>query len=620
MVKFNMYLFIPNILCEGDLCPALFPRLIRESTLIQRRFEVDLSHADCMRIISPFMHRFYPMSALRAIRSIQSLPVLVMVEIVQKPGYFAALWRNTEEQCIFDPPRWIDLSLPVASGVTLKSLPIATDESQLTLDGFSPMTYLGLSQEEVLALSPDSLRTRSLQHLPQSLNAFLPPEETAQVIISIATSSTEGLPHLLSAEGFRACLNKLRVSAHPTPPTWTMRIRIHVNKTVQSWATYESLAFAWAQAANTLLQALGASFYLIRNPRDQEEIPILCTTDLTDASLQGYCFPRTTGTTIGTFDIWCCTSHASWGESPESFVYSGPETTAYFTFLTSNNINAEFREKHPYGVYPCVALTGSDRRDDDSYLFQEYSARLSSLEEVVPPFSIVWMSLLTSPPCTLMVKCVATTPEHFIAVRELFRRLCSATVHMELLHTRYLESYFLDSRPSEAALSEIFNAQQRFEDESVRVVLKGIPGLNPFTTILPTDPHTPLEDRSLSIAQYVHQGGVMDVDGEELENPIIKMTTDKKFSRYYLYAHQHDAATLIRCGRALRSSLLHRLGIDGDSLVVHEKDAADVFLPTPAPQVGQRTGDDLSGWWVIFRHNSVYSCNDVRPSSRTSLY
>jgi hypothetical protein len=235
---------MPNILREGDLCPALFPRLIRKSTLIQRRFEVDLSHADCMRIISPFMHRFYPMSALRTIRSIQSLPVSELVEIVQKPGYFAALWWNTEEQCVFDPPRWIDLSLTVASGTTLQSPPITTVESQLTLDGFSPMTSLGLSQEEVRALLSDSLHTRSLQYLPQSLNAFLPPEETAQVIISIATSSTEGLPHLLSPDGFRACLNKLRVSAHPTPPTWTMRIRLHVNKTVQSWDTYESMAFA----------------------------------------------------------------------------------------------------------------------------------------------------------------------------------------------------------------------------------------------------------------------------------------------------------------------------------------------------------------------------------------
>ncbi len=91
----------------------------------------------------------------------------------------------------------------MASGATLKTvLPTATDESQLTLDGFSPMISLGLSQEEVLTLSPDSLRTRSLQHLPQSLHAFLQPEDIAQIIISIATSSAEGLPHLLSPDDF----------------------------------------------------------------------------------------------------------------------------------------------------------------------------------------------------------------------------------------------------------------------------------------------------------------------------------------------------------------------------------------------------------------------------------
>jgi hypothetical protein len=173
---------------KDSIHPAMFTRLIRDPSLIARRWEVDLSHQECMGIASPFIRRFYPLSSPRAIHALRSLPVAELVDIVQKPGYFAKLWRGTEQQCVFDPPRWVELNLHAPREDTQLVVESAAPLSSPMLDGLSPLTMLGLPINEASALPSESLRTRSIQLLPQALSHLLPPDEMAQWVIMLATA------------------------------------------------------------------------------------------------------------------------------------------------------------------------------------------------------------------------------------------------------------------------------------------------------------------------------------------------------------------------------------------------------------------------------------------------
>ena len=44
--------------------------------------------------------------------------------------------------------------------------------------------------------------------------------------------------------------------------------------------------------------------------------------------------------------------------------------------MESEGIECECRESWPFGITPCVALVGSDRRDDATTIFNEYMSQL----------------------------------------------------------------------------------------------------------------------------------------------------------------------------------------------------------------------------------------------------
>ena len=569
---------------EDIIHPSLFPSLIREQALVARRFEVDLNRQECMGIISPFIRRFYPLSAIRAIRALKHSPVSELVSMVQTPGFFAARWRDTDQQCIFDPPQWIDLRPPDRTPpIEQNSNLDDTSDVHSEMDGFSPIRLLGVPQETALAMHPDALRTKSLQTLPGILSKLIAPEETAQIIISIATSPPDTLSYLLSTDGFRATLNTIRGTLHPPPPTWVFRLRVHVDRSTRSWASHELLIATWAGAAHSLLKALGSSLHLLQNPQDQDEAPLLFTQDLGTTAFTGYAHPKTVSldnSDVGTFDIWCCTSYEEWHAPQSTVPQTGSETASYLDFLTLHGLHTDCREKRPFGVFPCVALSGSDRRDNEKRLQDEYTNILATLEGDIPPFIVAWMSLRSSARHqSVMVKCIAATPEHFDTVTALFRRLETHTHYEPPYSTNCLHLHILGRSPTKEEIEEVHSSQLLFENCSTRIVLTGIPGLNPFCTELP--PHVDAQGDDLQprpIAHYIFDGGLND-DGEQLENPIIKLTHDSACTKFYLYAHHEDASVLIRCGSALRRLLTSRLGLDPGAIGVYTRDAED-FLPS----------------------------------------
>jgi hypothetical protein len=338
-----------------------------------------------------------------------------------------------------------------------------------------------------------------------------------------------------------------------------MRIRLHVNKAIIPWDTHEELLYQWIQKTTSLLSALGASFYCVRDPLSQSDQTLLASQVSDTAMLRDYTLPLNNDVGVGTMDFWCGTSYESWGESLEAFQYAGPESSAYFDFLSRNRLVAEVREKFPFGYCPCVALSGSTQRDNDTKMQKEFMDRLSLYDKDIPPFVVAWMSLRCSLGRPISVKCIATTCEHFVAMIEHFRRLEMVTVRMELFHTRHLQMHFLELPRNASVVQQVQSAQEDFDKKMTRVTLRKIPQLDPFVVSVPPHPGRD-DDRQLTIAQFIFQGGVYDTTEELIENPVLKLTTDSSFECYYLYAPVEEAEALIRFGHALQSVLTARFG------------------------------------------------------------
>lgn len=125
---------------------------------------------------------------------------------------------------------------------------------------------------------------------------------------------------------------------------------------------------------------------------------------------------------------------------------------------------------------------------------------------------------------------------------------------MHFLRTPY-------SNTDNAAL-EATTAQTLFTTSHTRVVLKGLSSHNPFTsTAGPSDfPHDTTTTPPM-LAEHILGGTIFDANGNALENPIVKLTTDAAYNKYYLTAHRENADQLIRYGKFLAKVLVDWIGL-----------------------------------------------------------
>jgi hypothetical protein len=556
---------------EDDLCPALVPDVVKDRALRSRCSADDLSCLECTGIISPFLRRFYPYSALRAVKALPSVAISDLVSIVQEPGYFAQMWRGTLDECIFDPPCWV--TLVAKTNPSIQAAPTQTedifsdDEFVSEFDGFTPIKLLGLPQEEAESLPLDELRTRTLQSLPPILSRLMSAEETAQFVISFGTSPIDDLRRLLSTDGFRSKLNNIRGIPDPTPlPRRVYRIRLHVMTKIRRWTSYDELMHTWGTAVLTFLTALGFPIFLHLNPYDPAEMPLLLPVDST-IHLSDYAQSNARNT-IDTCDIWCSTPFLQWGDliTPSSL---GSPAEAYVESLAKDGLRTDCRESFTFGFYPVVALIGSDCRDRSILMIDEYMSCLLRLESDIPPFEIEWLSIgASNRKKHVMAKCVMATSEHCPRVMELFRRMERMTTSFDthLIKKSMRLCFFppADAPVDEAAdtMRSIWDEQDNYEATHTRVILTEVPGIDPFLTPLPQLDSDPNSETPLSIAHTALMGGILDDDGEIFDIPAVKLTTDTAFTRYYLYSHGDDAQELIRHGQAFLCLLSKRLQLE----------------------------------------------------------
>lgn len=547
---------------ESDLCPCKTPLAIKDLDLRAKRYSPSLRKREYSDIIMPFVSCFYPANAVRAKKIFQtSYAAKDMGPIARVPGEFRLQWDRHQRDCIFDPPQWVDLRLDsiedtpqLVDAVDAHHQPtgysgVVTDDAQECvsfLDGFSPLQHLGESGADDNTPLED-LRRSALQLLPPILSQLTTTTETAEYVVALATTPPESLRSLLTVPGFRAWINKSR-GLETDDQRQLIRIRIHIASGTHNWSSRGAVVQFWANISIPMLTELGFSFQIVKAPHDPDSQPADLST-----SLDAYTYPKTPqDDRVRTFDVWCVTSCPTWGSPQRSFP-PGPQTQQYFDSLASYNISVERRESHPYGIFPCVALSGSDRRDPDLHIYNEYKSRLDLLFDDLPPFQVCWMSLPTSSQRSTMMKCIATSPNDHLVVSQAFQRLFQSTVTTLFPVTAGYQMHFLCTPfdATDAAVLTAVSSQTTFLDTHTRVILTGLCNTNPFDLIA----GPPDRDDSSTLATHILSGTIQETTGEEIENPVVKITTDSSYNKYYLYASQEDAGRLIQYGKVLARNL-----------------------------------------------------------------
>jgi len=169
-----------------------------------------------------------------------------------------------------------------------------------------------------------------------------------------------------------------------------------------------------------------------------------------------------------------------------AFPYTGAEVTQYYANLEEHQLKCESKEVYPYGLVPCVALVGSDRRDCSTRIFQEYMSRLKHRIDDnlgIPPFQIIYIGLWTSAKRVVMTKCVACLLEYVAENLKIFAYLDTATVSTFLPVTYIYTIHLLPLDPftRQHAIMKAASEQQAFFDGCTRVIMTLDKGVDPFT-------------------------------------------------------------------------------------------------------------------------------------------
>ena len=130
------------------------------------------------------------------------------------------------------------------------------------------------------------------------------------------------------------------------------------------------------------------------------------------------------------------------------------------------------------------------------------------------------------------------------------------------MHLLFFPATDATTDDTEEALERIWVTQADYEQSHTRVIITEIPGIDPFTMLLP-QPNSDINGKTpLSIAYTALMGGILDKDKDTFDIPIVKLTMDTAFTRYYLYTHVDDAQALITHRRALLHLLSARLQLE----------------------------------------------------------
>jgi hypothetical protein len=550
--------FVYNRIARTDLLPPfdeskLFPydtgNLIHDQEIRTRMNTRDATRADYGHMILPFIQRFYPTETARVRQAIQDGKLNGHLrDIVMVPGYFSSIWYAHGRESAFDPPKWVDLHYREEDKARQGNMAEGSfeddDDCPRMLDGFSPMNHMGVSAEDIMKMTPRDQKTQALTTLPTILRKLVPKETAADIMINLAMIPEEFFPSYLQPEGFQKCIATANAEDEKAADNRSeYRIRLRLQQTTpekgQRREPNGEVVQQWAQALKELVEMKPLEIRIIAPPHDstRADINIKDTLPVSEI-LEGY--TQTVKRGKG-FDIWCITTCLTWGN--HQLPYDDLLGTSYYTYLMESGVVVTNEESYLANLIPCVALVGSDSRDREDVIHDEYRDQLKALE-LNPTFQVIWCSLRNTENRSAMIKCIATTIDQWEEVITAFLKIKQVTVRKFYPATHLFTMNVIPHPQGGINMSEtteiIMNQRVR-EDEMTRVALTGLNGCNPFT-------YHPLEqDGSRSTCTLAEKLllGTEKIDEEETPNPVRKVNTDTMMTRCYLMAPKEDALELI---------------------------------------------------------------------------
>jgi hypothetical protein len=130
----------------------------------------------------------------------------------------------------------------------------------------------------------------------------------------------------------------------------------------------------WLRAVQSLANAQDITVRIVQTAMYRPSEGISINQGIPDTSAMEQYTHNAKDRLEGTFDIWCIATSSTWGESrtsnqlPESAAKTG-----YFDTVELMKIMISQEESYPLTMIPCVALIGSDSRDRDYIIHQEYT-------------------------------------------------------------------------------------------------------------------------------------------------------------------------------------------------------------------------------------------------------
>ena len=587
--------FVYNRIARADLLPPfdetkLFPfdtgSLIHDQEIRKRMNTRDATRADYGHMILPFIQRFYPTETARVKQAIQDGKLNDHLrDIVMVPGYFSSIWYAHGRESAFDPPKWVDLHYreedKTRQGTMTDGSFEDDDDCPRMLDGFSPMNHMGMSVEDIMKMTPRDQKTQALTTLPTILRKLVPKETAADIMINLAMIPDEIFPSYLQPEGFQKCIATADTEEEKITDTRSeYRIRLRLQQTTPEKGqrrreTNGEVVRQWAQALKVLVELKQLEIRIIASPHDSTRVDINIKDTLPVSEiLEGYTQTLKRGKG---FDIWCITTCPTWGN--HQLPYDDTMGTPYYSYLTESGVVVTNEESYPANLIPCVALVGSDSRDREDVLHDEYRDQLNAME-LNPNFQVIWCSLRNTENRSAMIKCIATTIDQREEVIAAFLKIKKATVRKFYPATHLFTMYVIPQPQGGINMSEITEIimnQRVREDELTRVALTGLNGCNPFT-------YYPLEQdgsrSTYTLAEKLLLG--IGKDGEEeTPNPVRKVNTDTTMTRCYLMAPKEDALELITYAESVIPYFADWIGANVNTKLL--KYTAEHWIPKKDP-------------------------------------
>jgi len=554
---------------ENTVCPMDTPYLIEDQTLRDQLGQIDSAHpSELRRLITPFLQCFYPGNWEVLEQAVRTLTDEQLPDVISTPGALHQFFLTGDFVCPFSPPRWVSLSHTVwdrePPAHWEDEYEEEDEEDADTTDCIHPITELGYTEDEFHALTPEQQRRVVLAKLPTALIEILPQDTIRFVMKELREMATQSIAGALDPLLFHKLIGTAptrtttELPSSTTPLTYTYRFRLqHGGKGAPAWTGTSpgEILRRWLLGWVPMFLKSDFTLTLVRQPSDKTPDPIIImsTLEIPEAdALEHYTFDvKMNRTKLIQFDFWFITECADINNNgAQSFARTPALRTINTREVRDSHIWSMKMERLHNGLIPCIMLERSLIRDRDEDIKAELSARACFDTMDAPCFEIEWITIgTTSKSAQIMIKCVLAAPSDHPRVINLWTKNKTlsdqqypTTSEYRLLILPHPRTPAFDQELNQAIARHCSYLQALTHTVLVRLPPTNPNEITPAATLMSGMPPGP----NRFTMTYLLRHGLLELqDGTTLASPVVRVNTDQKGTRLYLYGAKSNADKLL---------------------------------------------------------------------------